>query len=204
MILVAIEGNIGVGKSTVLEALRAAYRDDSRVAIVDEPVELWKQRGLLEAVYDGSLSRTVFQQVAIASRAGALGRAARAAGVEVLVSERSPQSDRHVFASTNVGGTDKVAYEVSYNDVVSLLPQFARRRFILLRASVDTVAERIRSRDRTAERGIARAYLEEIEAAHARFAESFSDETRVVDAEAGRERVVACVLEEVRAALAGA
>ena len=62
MILISIEGNIGVGKSTVLSKVRTAFEGDPRVGVVDEPVELWKRSGLLQAVYDKSLSAAVFQR----------------------------------------------------------------------------------------------------------------------------------------------
>lgn len=204
MMLISIEGNIGVGKSTVLSRVRDAYAGDPRVVVVDEPVELWKERGLLQAVYDRRLSATVFQQVAIASRVGAIARATRGEGIRVVISERSPFSDKHVFAKSNIRGIDQIAYEVSFDDVVSLLPSFSKRRFIVLRANLDTIVSRISGRSREAERGIERSYLQRIDDAHMEFARLFADETVLVDAERDKEDVVERVLAEVRAALKGA
>lgn len=204
MMLISIEGNIGVGKSTVLSRVRDAYAGDPRVVVVDEPAELWERHGLLQAVYDKRLSATVFQQVAIASRVGAIGRATRDGGVRVVISERSPFSDKHVFAKSNVRGIDETAYELSFDDVVSLLPPFSKRRFIVLRANVDTIVSRIAGRSREAERGIERSYLQVIDDAHVEFAELFADETVLVDAEDDKGCVVEGVLAEVRAVLEGA
>ena len=201
MMLISIEGNIGVGKSTVLSKVRDAYAGDPRVVVVDEPVELWKQRGLLQAAYDETLSATVFQQVAIASRVGAIGRATRDEGVRVVISERSPFSDKHVFAKSNIHGIDEIAYEVSFDDVVSLLPSFSKRRFIVLRANLDTIVSRIADRSRDGEHGIGRSYLQRIDDAHTRFAELFADEAVLVDAEREKEGVAERVLAEVRAVL---
>ena len=50
VLLVLIEGNVGVGKSTLLAELRAEHGNDSSIAFVDEPVELWEQHGLLTAM----------------------------------------------------------------------------------------------------------------------------------------------------------
>lgn len=204
MILISIEGNIGVGKSTVLSSVRAAFEGDPRIVVVDEPVELWKRSGLLQAVYDKSLSATVFQQVAIASRVGAIGRATRDPKIEVVISERSPFSDKHVFATSNITGIDDVAYQVSFEDVMSLLPEFSKRKFLVLRADLNTVVCRIAGRSREAEHGIERSYLQSIDDAHMRFARLFSDETVVIDAQDTSDVVVETVLGEIRAVLRGA
>ena len=201
MILISIEGNIGVGKSTVLSRVRAAFEGDPRIVVVDEPVELWKERGLLQAVYNKSLSATVFQQVAIASRVGAIGRATRDPSIEVVISERSPFSDKHVFAASNITGIDDVAYQVSFEDVMSLLPEFSERKFLILRADLNTVSSRIAGRSREAERGIERSYLQSIDDAHMRFADIFFDDTVVIDAQDTSDVVVDRVLEEIRAVL---
>ena len=48
-LVVSIEGNIGVGKSTLLRALKERYAKDDTVCFVDEPVATWEQHGLLAA-----------------------------------------------------------------------------------------------------------------------------------------------------------
>lgn len=195
MILIALEGNIGIGKSTVLAQLRELYSDDARVVVVDEPVDVWQKSGLLQAVYDGSLSRAVFQQVAVASRVAAIARAARGASVEVVVSERSPYSDRHVFATSNLSGIDAAAYDVSFDDLMSLLPAFDERRFVVLSADLDTVVQRVRARARGAESTISREYLAQLGGAYDRFVAAFAGETSVVDARADKSTVLALVLQ---------
>ena len=39
--IISIEGNIGAGKSTILEHLKETYADNEEVAFVDEPVDIW-------------------------------------------------------------------------------------------------------------------------------------------------------------------
>lgn len=36
--IISIEGNVGSGKSTLVEALRKAYANDKRVCLLQEPV----------------------------------------------------------------------------------------------------------------------------------------------------------------------
>ena len=46
-LLLAIEGNIGIARSTLLNKLKQHYRNDSSVVFVDEPVDTWEEKGLL-------------------------------------------------------------------------------------------------------------------------------------------------------------
>ena len=50
-LVLSIEGNIGIGKSTLLGLLRERYAQDASVVFVDEPVDLWEKSGLLQAMY---------------------------------------------------------------------------------------------------------------------------------------------------------
>ena len=45
--IIALEGNIGVGKSTLMKTLQ----EKLNCVVADEPVEEWKEKGLLQASY---------------------------------------------------------------------------------------------------------------------------------------------------------
>jgi deoxyadenosine/deoxycytidine kinase len=87
-LIIAIEGNIGIGKSTLLANLRKHFALDESVAIVDEPVALWEEHGLLEAMYTDTLSRCAFQLMALTTRYTAL-LDALASKAKVIITERS-------------------------------------------------------------------------------------------------------------------
>ena len=87
-LIIAIEGNIGIGKSTLLANLRKHFALDESVAIVDEPVALWEKHGLLEAMYTDTLSRCAFQLMALTTRYTAL-LEALASKAKIIITERS-------------------------------------------------------------------------------------------------------------------
>ena len=39
--LIAIEGNIGTGKSTIIEYLKQKYKDDSNILFIEDPLNKW-------------------------------------------------------------------------------------------------------------------------------------------------------------------
>ena len=73
MRVIFIEGNIGAGKTSLLTALGEHFGD--RVRIVEEPVKVWEESGLLAECYDGTVSRATFQHVALATKTAALAEA---------------------------------------------------------------------------------------------------------------------------------
>ena len=93
-LLISIEGNIGIGKSTLMKQLKARLAYDDAVVFVDEPVELWESYGLLAAMYSGAISRTAFQLMVLNTRAAWLAKALARPGVSVVVCERSIWSDK--------------------------------------------------------------------------------------------------------------
>ena len=101
-IVISLDGNIGAGKSTLLEALRTAMPD---VEVVLEPVGLWFSlkdadgKSLLELFYEDKRRWAyTFQNFALLSRAKALAEAISHTKKSVIITERSPLTDRYVFA----------------------------------------------------------------------------------------------------------
>lgn len=132
-LLVSIEGNIGVGKSTLLGNLRAHFKHAQHVAFVDEPVGLWEQHGLLAAMYDGSLSRCSFQLMALATRYAALLNTL-ASDATIIITERSIHSDRACFARVNLDSpADKAAYAATHDALCDALPKDIKVATVLVR-----------------------------------------------------------------------
>jgi len=101
-IVISLDGNIGAGKSTLLEALRTAMPD---VEVVLEPVGLWSSlkdadgKSLLELFYEDKRRWAyTFQNFALLSRAKALAETLGKTKKTVIITERSPLTDRYVFA----------------------------------------------------------------------------------------------------------
>jgi len=214
-ILVNIEGNIGIGKSTLLGKLRETYAAaGADVCFVDEPVAQWEEAGLLAAMYDGSLNAAVFQVMALTTRYAALVRALKS-GAKLVISERSLYSDRAVFAGTHLTGADKDAYELSWASMLESLPDVPNCT-VLLDAPVPTLMARVSKRAREGEGaadddeggagggGVSADYLTTLEAAHEAFFSDCDHAKARVDATAPPDDVAARVLAAIDAAVLAA
>ena len=93
-LVVAIEGNIGVGKSTQVKRLQDLFEDDERVVVLPEPVDEWVDKGFLKAMYENANDPWLlssFQHMVLMSLAGDLHKAlARTPTPAIIITERSP------------------------------------------------------------------------------------------------------------------
>ena len=119
--VISIEAQIGAGKTTVLNKLREEFPD---LAQVPEPVDRWEETGLLLAMYNGLVNRAVFQQMALVTRASDLTAALREH--DWVITERSPISDRFVFAAANMeeGSWEYESYMETYRSVTKMMPDY--------------------------------------------------------------------------------
>ena len=89
--VIAFEGNIGVGKSTVINRLQKLFEDHPRVVVLPEPVEEWRERGFLQDMYNGAISKGEFQHMVLQSLTGQLLAAMmRTPTPALIIMERSP------------------------------------------------------------------------------------------------------------------
>ena len=166
MRVVFIEGNIGAGKTSLLKALGAHFGD--RVCIVEEPVHVWEDSGLLAECYDGTVSRATFQHVALATKTAALAEALRETPEDkLIIAERSPFSDAGVFAKAFLDEeVEQRAYKVAHDAAMRTLGSFECGFVFLECASTATLAERIRQRNRNGEASIDATLLAQLETLH--------------------------------------
>ena len=166
MRVIFIEGNIGAGKTSLLTALGEHFGD--RVRIVEEPVKVWEESGLLAECYDGTVSRATFQHVALATKTAALAEALRETPEEkLIIAERSPFSDAGVFAQAFL--TEEVeqrAYKVAHDAAMRTIGPLDCSFVFLECASTATLAERIRTRGRNGEASIDATLLAQLETLH--------------------------------------
>ena len=210
-VIIAIEGNIGVGKSTVLNNLKAHFSGDARVAFVDEPVGVWEEHNLLEAMYTNRISRCSFQLMALTTRYGSLLSTLASSSAELIITERSIFSDRGCFAAVNLeaGSEDHAAYAVAHDALCEAMPAGLHHATVLLDAPRSTVQSRIAQRGRAAEKtddaddadsnvGVPEPYLAALDEAHAAYFETRAPRARRrIDASATPDIVCAAVLAAV-------
>ena len=135
----SVEGGIGVGKSTCLAALVERYAHDPAVVVLFEPVDAWREHGLLQRMYANEMTKLEFQLVALATIAGPLAEALRRPGVRLVITERSPLSSWRVFAVLNLKGADVAAFELAYAAVQQMLPE---RREATMYLDLDAITNR--------------------------------------------------------------
>ncbi len=156
-----IEGNIGVGKSTIVRLL-----NDCGVETMQEPVDSWSASNILENFYeDPKRWAYTFQSIAFRSRVRGLDSLSADS-----VAERSIFTDRKVFAevareSGNITEVEWDDYADWFDWVVSKTDQ-SSQGFVYLRADPDVCHQRIQGRARPGEEGISLEYLQKLHERH--------------------------------------
>ena len=149
---VCVEGNIGVGKTSVLKQLEQRGK-----CVEYEPVELWEEANLLQLMYTKKLHLAVFQQTAVQTRWSAIVKTLFERKNGIVFLERSPFSDKDVFCAINVtDAAELAAYGVMHramvkNILVNNTHAPCRWMTVLLETDIDTARERVAKRDRKAE-----------------------------------------------------
>ena len=151
--MISIEGNIGAGKSTLVNILKKAGMDAE-----EEPVADWKigKIDLLKQYYDDPKKYAfLFQSFILHSRKQH----------EADIIERSLFSDK-IFAEAQfrLGNLDVVEFE-TYKNLHGRFPQECAGR-IYIETSTETCLQRIRTRGRDGESVIKKDYLSLLQSLH--------------------------------------
>jgi deoxyadenosine/deoxycytidine kinase len=167
--LISIDGNIGSGKSTLMEALKHKFKDNDNIVFLREPVDEWAQIKdennvtILEKFYanqkDYSFS---FQMMAYISRLALLKEAVKNNPTAIFISERSLFTDREVFAKMlyKSGFIEEVNYKIYLKWFDSFSSEFPLNKVIYVKADPQVCFDRIKKRSRTGESNIPLSYLE--------------------------------------------
>jgi len=162
----SLEGNIGVGKSTVLRELE---RHGVRVHL--EAVDHWT---LLERFYaDPARFGFAFQLQVLVSYVNT--------PEDTQLVERSKDAALHVFVplAQEAGTMSPFDVEALFH-VAHRLPFPPIHKFVFLRAPVDVCLRRILWRDRDGESHITREYLERLESKYEKFIDALPEERKIV------------------------
>lgn len=172
--LVCVEGAIGAGKSTLLKNIQE--KNLPGIKVLSEPVDEWRAckvnndgKNLLECMYDGTISSSLFQLTVLQSRFGPLMKALCDPDVKIVISERGPWSEKHVFSRTNLNDIEFACYNYAHSALTrDILPICGDVNvlFLHLHIRIESVLERIKKRGRVEESGITKKYLTRLEAAH--------------------------------------
>jgi deoxyadenosine/deoxycytidine kinase len=176
-IIISLDGNIGAGKSTFLAEIRNKIHG---IHVVDEPVGQWTAlknangKNLLELFYeDKKRWAYTFQNCAILTRLKNIQDAVERLdttvnGHQVIITERSVLTDKHVFAEMlyDAGDIDPLEWEL-YDSWFNV---FGKKHpvngIIYISTGSTTSKERITIRNRHGEENIGMDYLDALDKQH--------------------------------------
>ncbi len=179
-IKLAVEGNIGAGKSTFLDILQDRSLElQDLIEVVPEPVEEWQKVhngtgepiNLLDRFYkEPERYAYTFQHYVLLTRMEK-DRKARSSLKPLRVLERSIFSDRLVFVRAMheagfMGDLELRLYDSWFSMEIAQDQALTPDGFIYLKARPETCIKRLRGRNRSEEAGVDRAYLENLHDKH--------------------------------------
>lgn len=174
--LVYVEGNIGVGKSTLLKYIPNRI-NEHRIVVLPEPVDVWKNSGALQKMYDGTVYSGMFQMMVLVTRGANILDVIASIDAEentVVIVERSISFGCQAFAEvTMMEKNDADIYKLSAetmqvaikNAASNIDPSF-REYYLYLKVSPEECSKRIQKRGRLEENAITYEYLENLDASH--------------------------------------
>lgn len=163
-----------------------------------EPVEQWREAGLLKALYTGEVQSLAFQLIALASRKGLLDEAKKDPKNRLVVTERSYLSDKGVFAKLNLDEMNFKWYDLAYQNLMELNRSNVEIVVIYLDVPLDGLKDRIKKRNRPEEQDLMNGdYLSNLSQAHEDWFSSLESEKYRVDASLSEDIVKEEVLKLV-------
>ena len=172
----SVDGNIGAGKTTFLEAVRSHVPGTH---VILEPVGEWLRlkhsdgRSLLELFYaDKKRWAYTFQNCAILTRLNATLEALKVLPADAIVlTERSVLTDRYIFAEMlrASGDLDSLEWELYCKWFDAFASSLPIEGIIYLTTDFGTAAQRIVKRARSGEERMSCDYLIELDAQHRRW-----------------------------------
>lgn len=210
-VIVSIEGNIGVGKSTFIKILKSKWNkfdedednpNNTGCEIVLEPVDMWKElvgddgKNILQTFYE-DIPRWAysFQNVACITRMMKIENTIRQSPHKYIFLDRSLGTDKNVFeAMLHDDGKINMIEHSMYNLWCNFYNEYVRslndQVYIYLKASPKTCLNRIKTRGRVEEETIPLEYLENLNKYHDKWllSEEMTENVIIIDCDEDFER----------------
>jgi deoxyadenosine/deoxycytidine kinase len=182
--LVSIEGNIGAGKSTVLENLETYLNKVcpnliGKVLFLKEPLDLWEQfhdengHTILEKFYKNQRRYAfTFQVMAYITRLSLLKDAIKNnPNVEIIIIERSLCADKNIFMNMlhDDGIVEQMEFDIYNKWYTGFIEEYRVDAVIYMDSNPEVCGSRINKRNRQGEDGIPIEYLNKCKAYHTKW-----------------------------------
>jgi len=167
--IISIDGNIGSGKSTLMENLKTYFISNKNIIFLKEPVDEWEtitdENGvtILEKFYgDSTKYGFSFQIMAYISRLDVIRKEIKKNPNAIFISERSLFTDKLVFAKMlfDSGNIELVNYKIYLKWFDTFAEDFPISKVIYVNTDPEICHMRIEKRSRTGESNIPLEYLQ--------------------------------------------
>jgi deoxyadenosine/deoxycytidine kinase len=196
MPLISIDGNVGSGKSTLIEGFK---KSGQKYVLVDEPVKEWLEvkdkygNNALECFYkDQKENAFCFQVLAYITRLSKLMETMKTVDKDtIIITERSIETDRNVFAKMlyEDGLISSIEWE-TYNYWFNTFKEISKIDYIIyIKTSPEKCLERINKRNRSEESNISIDYLIKCDKFHNDWLESSSTKMITIDGHESIEEI---------------
>jgi len=188
--IISIEGNIGSGKSTILELLKEECKKMYDIIFLQEPVSEWNQitdnsgQTILSKFYENQEKYSfAFQMMAYISRLSLLKKTIKEHPGAIIVTERCLETDRHVFAKMlyDSGKIEEVEYKIYLRWFDDFIEEVKINKMIYLKTLPETSYYRIAKRSRDGESSISLDYLISCDIYHQSMIDNIGIETMVIN-----------------------
>lgn len=170
-LIISIEGNIGAGKSTIIENLSKKLEGNKEIILLKEPVDVWESiretttgENILQKFYKDSHKYAFsFQVMAYVTRLSLIRNTIREnPQCKVIICERSLDADRNIFAKMlfDDGQIEDIHYQIYLRFYNEYAKEYQLDGIVYIDADAEVCHRRIAKRSRDGESGIPLEYLQ--------------------------------------------
>lgn len=168
-IIISIDGNIGSGKSTIVRYLKKHFNkyintesgENYKICILEEPVDIWSEivdktdgKNIIEKYYeDQEKYAFCFQMMAYISRLSQIKKTIDENIYDIIITERSIFTDKHIFAKMLYD--DKKINDIEYSIYLKWFDNFSNIlnniKIVYIKTTPEISKNRIIKRQRSGE-----------------------------------------------------
>jgi deoxyadenosine/deoxycytidine kinase len=172
----SVEGNIGAGKTTIIENLQKLYANNPDVIFIREPVDVWQTiqdkngETILAKFYaDPAKYAFTFQVMAYSTRLSMLRKIIKEnPNCKTIICERSLDADKNIFAKMlyDDGLIDEVSHQIYKRFYGEFIDEYPLEGVVYIDADAEICRNRISKRAREGEETVALDYLKKCQRYH--------------------------------------